>query len=219
MRKPRHLNSSLLLALAGAVAPAAFAQQWGQAAPAASGAPAGPSDQASASSGAAAQSGAAPRSGLSLKIMDVMITAIPSIQAEWQSNDNLYSTPNNPTSDKILVLRPAVRLEARQKNNTYSVNLGATVGEYQQNKSDNYTDYNINGLADLDLGTRLRARLSADLLDGHDFRGSNNNALSATPDRFHSIAGRGVVSYGAPGAKGRIDLELGMLRREYYTNR
>lgn len=218
MRVRKHMNSSLLFALAGVLAPtpAAFAQQWGQAAPEAS---AGPSRQDSASSSATAQSGSSQKSGIALKLMDVLITALPSVQMELQNNDNLYSTPDNRTSDQILVLKPAVRLESRHRTNAYSVNLGATVGQYLQKTAENYTDYNINGLADLDLGTRLRSRLTADYVDGHDARGSNNNPLSATPDRYHSLGGRGVVSYGAREAKGRIDLELGLLRREYYNNR
>lgn len=216
MRKRGPMKSSQLLALAGvlALAPAAFAQQWG-----APGAQARPSTPDSAVRSATAQSGASQKSGLSLKLMDVLITALPSVQVDLQSNDNVYSTPDNKTSDQILVLKPAVRLETRQASNAYSVNLGATVGHYQQKTADNYTDYNINGLVDLDLGTRLRARLSADYLDGHDARGSNNNPISATPDRYQSLAGRGVVTYGAREARGRIDLELGQLRRTYYNNR
>ena len=218
MRNLRQMNSSLLLAMVGVIVPAstAFAQQWGQDAPAG---PAGPSGQSSPASGAASQSGSTKTSGMALKIMDVLITAYPSVQLELQNNDNLYSTPIKRTSDQIVVLKPAMRLETRQAANSYSLNIGATVGQYQRSTADNYADYNFNGLANLDLATRLRVRLTADYMDGHDFRGSNNNALSDVPDRYHSLAGRGLVSYGALGARGRIEFELGQLRRQYYNNR
>ena len=212
------MNSSLLLALAAIMVPAstAFAQQLGQSAPTG---PAGQSSPSSPGGSAASQSGASQSGGLSLTLMDALITAYPSVQMELQNNDNLYSTPTNRTSDQIMVLKPAVRLETKKGGNTYSLNIGSTIGQYQQRTADNYTDYNVNGVVNLDLATRLRSRLTADYIDGHDFRGSNNNPLSAVPDRYHSLAGRGLVSYGAMGAKGRIDFELGQLRREYYNNR
>ena len=218
MRKARQMIQSPLLALAGVLVPAAmaYAQQWGQGAPAAT---AGQSEQSSPASSAASESGSSRTGGMALKIMDVLITAYPSIQMELQNNDNLYSTPANRVSDQSIVLKPAVRLEARQGPSTYSLNIGSTIGQYVQRTADNYTNYNLNGVANLDLATRLRARLSADYLDAQDPRGSNNNPLSDVPDRYHSLSGRGLVSYGALGANGRIDFDLGQLRREYYNNR
>ena len=146
------------------------------------------------------------------------ITAYPSIQAGLQHNDNLYSNPNNKSSDWIRVAIPAVRFEARQAANTYSLFLGSPLGRYQTHTADDYTSYNASGLADLDLSTRLRAKLRADYIDSIDPRGSTNNAVSATPDRWHQTTGQGLISYGAPGARGRVDFDLGETRRWYVNN-
>ena len=224
MRNAGHMNWSQLLVLLCILTPAsaAFAQQWGQAAPAGASSQSSPSSPtaSAASQSGASQSGAQQPGGLSLKIMDVLIIAHPSMQIEFQNNDNLYSTPGNRVSDQAVVLKPALRLETRTGgNNSYSVYLNPNLGQFQQHKSDSYNDYTAGGLANLDLSTRLRARVSAEFMSGHDARGSTNNPLSAEPDRYHSLAGRGVLSYGATGARGRIDFELGQLRRTYSNNR
>ncbi len=164
---------------------------------------------------AAPVSGTSQRGGIPLG----PITAYPSVTAGYQRNDNLYSNPNNKKADTIQLFNPAVRLEAKQATNTYSLNMGITDGRYQTQKEDSFTDYNANALADLDLSTRLRARLRLDYFDSHDPRGSTNTAISPTPDRWRSTYGQGILSYGAPGAKGRFDFELGQTKRDYYNNR
>jgi len=150
--------------------------------------------------------------------MDAIINVHPSVRLDAQYNDNIYSTPNK-TGDRILVLTPALQLETRIGTNSYKLRLATAIGEYQSNRSENYTNTNLNGLAELNLGTRLRARLEADYLDGVDPRGSTNNALTSTPDHYHQTQGRGIVSFGAPSARGHMDLELGQVRRDYVNNR
>ncbi len=218
MRKRGHMHPAPLLALAGmaALASTALAQQPRPDVPPG---PVEPALPYSPSAAAAAQSGPAQTGGIALKLMGALVTVHPSIKVDLRHDDNLYLAPNNRASDQILVLTPALSLEARQANNTFGLRLSMTLGQYQKNTADNYSSYNIGAVADLDLGTRLRANLSADYLDGIDPRGSTNNPLSPTPDHYHQVQGRSIFSYGARGAKGRIDLELGQLRRNYYNNR
>ncbi len=173
----------------------------------------------SPSAGAAAQGGAAQDGGITLKLMDMTVAVRPSVQLEMRHDDNIYLAPNNRSSDQILVLTPALTLDTRRGANRFSLRMSTTIGRYQKNSADNYANYNIGALAALDLGTSLRANLSADYVDAADPRGSTNTAISSTPDRYHQVQGRGVLSYGASGAQGRIDLELGQSRRTYYNNR
>ena len=223
MRNPGHISSSLLLALAGMVVltSTAYAQQPDQdlsAGTAEAPRQRSPTDAAASQSGAS-QRGASQRGGIALKLMNVLITAYPSVRVDMQHSDNIYSAPNDKTADQILVLTPALRLEARQAGNTYSLRLGSTIGQYQNHTAENYTNYNLNGLADVDLGTRLRASLRADYIDAQDPRGSTNDPVSATPNRYRQTYGQSIFSYGAQGAQGRIDFELGRTQREYYNNR
>ena len=173
----------------------------------------------SPSASAAAQEGVPQSGGLSLKLMGLSVTVRPSIKVETRHDDNIYLSPNNRSADQILVLTPALSLETLQGSNRFSLRLSTTIGQYQNNRADNYTNTNLNGMADFDLGTRLRARVVGDFVDGVDPRGSTNNPLSSTPDHYRQTSGRGIFSYGAQGARGRLDLELGQLRREYLNNR
>jgi len=208
------LKQYRLMALGAALlAAGAHAQQPGQTS--SGGAAEAPGQYSPTGSASAQASGSAQRGGIPLG----PITAYPSVQMSLQHNDNIYSTPNNKTSDRIKVLNPAVRFEAKQGANTYSLALGSTLGRYQTNTADNYTSYNANGLANLDLSARLRAQLKADYIDSSDPRGSTNNPLSPTPDAWRQTSGQGLVSYGAPGARGRVDFELGKTRKAYYNNR
>ncbi len=218
MRERGQLNPAQLFALAGMalMSPAALAQQPGPGVRAGSTEPAIPYSPAA---GAAAQEGAAQAGGLTLKLMGTLVTVHPSLNADVKHDDNIFFTPNKRSADQILELTPALRLEARQANNAFALRMSTSIGQYQHSRADNYTNYNVDGLADLDLGTRLRARLSAGYLDGEDPRGSTNNPLSSTPDRYRQIQGRGIFRYGSRGAKGRIDFELGRLQRNYYNNR
>jgi hypothetical protein len=125
----------------------------------------------------------------------------PSV-GEWTwHDDNIY--PAQPqTADQMLVLTPALR---PKRHGPTSSPAGATMGQYRQQHGGQLHPYlNLNGMADFDLGTRLRANLSGDYLDGEDPRGSTNNAISSTSDRYRQTQGRGIFSYGARGAQGRI---------------
>lgn len=206
MRKPGCINASLLVAAVSTVlTPAAFAQQMGTYSPTGT-----VSEEETAATTAAQRAGGIPMGP---------ITAYPSIGFGLKHDDNLFSTPTNATSDTIQIYRPEVRFEAKQAANTYSLLAGATLGRYNTSTADNYDDYYLNGLANLDLTTRLRANLKADYIEGHDPRGSTNNAISATPDRWRQTYLGAIASYGARGAQGRVDFELGKLSRDYINNR
>ena len=203
MCTPRCIKSSLLIAAGSVVlTSAAFAQQLGT--------------YSATGSTSAEDSTASHRPGA---VPLGPINAYPSLGLALKHDDNLFSTPSNRTGDTIRILTPSVRFEAKQAANTYSLLAGATLGRYQTSTADDYTNYNVNGLADLDLNARLRAKLKADYIDAHDPRGSTNNALSSVPDRYRQTYLGGIASYGARGAQGRVDFELGQLARRYYNNR
>ena len=205
MRKRSHIHSLPLFASAGmaALTATAFAQQPG---PASAAGTTEPPVQYSPS-------------GMALKLMDTIVMVYPSVKLDVQHNDNIYSTPNNQAGDQILVLTPALRLESRQRGNTFALRMSTVISQHQNHPTENSTSYNVNGMADLILSTRLRSSLRADYTEGVDPRGSTNNALSATPDRYRNAQAQAIVSYGAQGAPGRIDFELGKLQRNYTNNR
>ena len=149
------------------------------------------------------------------------LVVYPSVRYELLHNDNvLLQAPGSGQvkSDTLQVLTPQVRAEARQGANTFGAGIGAAFGRYNDLSSDNYDNKNAFVAADLNPVTRVRMRLRADHLDAHDPRGSTTDPLTATPNRYRQQTLGGIFGYGAPGAKGRIELELGTMDKRYYNN-
>ena len=149
------------------------------------------------------------------------LSVYPSVRYEVMRNDNvLYQAPNSGQvkKDTIQVLTPEVRAEARQGANSFGAGIGGIFGRYHDLSSDNYNDNNAFANADLNPDTRVRIRLNANHVDTHDPRGSTTDPLTATPNRYRQENLGGIFGYGAPGAQGRFELELGTMGKRYYNN-
>lgn len=149
------------------------------------------------------------------------LTVYPSVRYELSHNDNLLLQQADSglvKSDTIQVLSPSVRVEAKQGANIYGANIGAQFGRYSEFASDNYNNNSASANADLNPDTRVRIRLKADHVDAHDPRGSTTDPLTPTPNRYRQQTLGGIFGYGAQGAQGRFELELGALDKRYYNN-
>ena len=149
------------------------------------------------------------------------LAVYPTVRYEVMHNDNiLLQMPGSGLvrSDTIQVLSPAVRVEAKQGAHVFGAGIGATFGRYSELSSDNYNNSNASANANLNPDTRVRIGLNANYVDGHDPRGSTTDPLTPTPNRYRQQTLGGIFSYGAPGAQGRVELELGTMGKRYYNN-
>jgi len=149
------------------------------------------------------------------------LAVYPEVRYELMRNDNvLLQAPSSGLvkSDTIQVLTPKVRAEAKQGANTFGAGIGAQFGRYSDLSSDNYNNNNAFANADLNPDTRVRLRLRADHVDAHDPRGSTNDPLTPTPNRYRQQTLGGIFGYGAEGAQGRFELELGRMDKRYTNN-
>ena len=149
------------------------------------------------------------------------LAVYPEVRYELMRNDNvLLQAPNSGLvkSDTIQVLTPKVRAEAKQGAHTYGVGIGGIFGRYSDLSSDNYNNNNAFANADLNPDTRVRLRLRADHVDAHDPRGSTNDPLTPKPNRYRQQTLGGIFGYGAQGAQGRFELDLGTMNKRYYNN-
>ncbi len=150
------------------------------------------------------------------------LTAYPAVRYELQHNDNIVlQAPGSGLvkSDTIQVLNPSVRFEGKQGANIYGLDLGFASGRYTQSSADNYDDNNIAANAMFNPEARVRIGLRAEHLDIHDPRGSTNDPLTPEPNRYRQGTLGGIFGYGAPGAQGRLEFELGGFDKHYYNNR
>jgi hypothetical protein len=143
----------------------------------------------------------------------------PGIDLGFGYDDNLYSSNINKKSSSLLTISPWVRAEARPGPHRFDLSFGYTAGRYGGSSEDNYDDYQLGASMHTilsqrtDLGMRLRH------IYGHDPRGSTDRAFGDSPDEYTDTGFDATLGYGAPGARGRLEVNGGYTTRVYQTNR
>ena len=205
-----------------AVAPAVHAQEFDAAdeepvaaQPAATpAAPAGVSNPAMPSS-SAIQSAASASSGRRLG----PVTLYPSIAIGYGYDDNVTLARENKTQSSFTSLRPALMGELLTGDDSYRL---AYAGDYRwvsSSSDDNGLNHDLQFSAANTLSSRLALNWGLTYQDRYDPRGSTDNAVTAEPDQFNALQGQFVVGYGAPDAKGRIELGANAGYKKYTNNR
>ena len=143
----------------------------------------------------------------------------PGIDVGLGYDDNLYSSNINQRSSAYSLITPWVRAEARPSPHRFDVFASYTAGRYERTSADNYDDYQVaaNALAVFSARTDLKAH--AEYLYAHDPRGSTDRPSGNSPDEYSNTGAEATFGYGAPGARGRFELNGGLYSREYQTNR
>jgi polysaccharide biosynthesis protein VpsM len=143
----------------------------------------------------------------------------PGIDLGLGYDDNLYSSEINKRSSGLTLLSPSLRVEGRPGPHRFDLSAAYNAGRYSRSSADDYDDYaiNANGLAVFSARTDLK--LHAEYTYGHDARGSTDRASADSPDEYVNSGGEGTFGYGAPGARGRLELNAGLYSREYQNNR
>jgi hypothetical protein len=146
------------------------------------------------------------------------IVVYPEGTVTIKHNDNLYSQPNGPgeKSATISVLAPSVKLEAKDGPHTYDVTARVEDGHYSSYSSANYTDYGLTANAQWVFSGRVGLKLMAQYLKGHDDQGAVPGVgLHTKPDKWNQSTFSGVAGYGAEGAQGRVEVDFGLINKEY----
>ena len=147
------------------------------------------------------------------------LTVYPGVNLAIGHDDNLFLRPTNAKSSSYTVLSPYVRTEIKTGPHKFDLMLRVDDGRYHSSPADNYTDYSLGGNGDLVFSGRAGLKLRAEFRHGHDARGATDAPVSTTPDQYDNTSIDGVFRYGAPGARGRLELNAGAFARRYTNNR
>ncbi len=147
------------------------------------------------------------------------MTVYPGIDLAIGHDDNLFLQQTAPKSSSFTVVSPYVRAEARPGPHKFDIGLRIDDGRYHSSAADSYTDYSLLGNGDMVFSGRAGLKLRAEHRHGHDPRGSTDRAISGVPDEYDNTGIDGVFRYGAPGARGRIEVDAGAFARRYTNNR
>ena len=146
------------------------------------------------------------------------LTVYPGIDLALGHDDNLFLRPTNTKSSSFTVISPYVRAEAKPGPHKFDATLRVDDGRYWSSRNDDYLDYSLLGNGDMVLSGRAGLKLRAEYRHAHDPRGSTDRTASAAPDEYDNYGIDGVFRYGAPGARGRIEINAGAFARRYTNN-
>jgi hypothetical protein len=160
----------------------------------------------------------APVAGLPVRF-DNGIFVYGSAQAGTGRNSNVRATETNARSSNVTFLRPSVVGELQRGADRYTLSYRGNYTRYSNDKDFNANHHDITLAGDTYFSARSRLGLAADYSRRTDEPGQVNDPGSDSADRWTSRNLRGLYTYGAPGAPGRIELEGSTNAKRYQNNR
>lgn len=161
----------------------------------------------------------APTKGRAIRF-DNGIFVYPSAMLAVGHNDNVTGSNTNTTSSQIVVLRPEVVAELKRNGDRYSLSYAGNYGHYTNSSADDFDHHDFWFGGDNYFTARARMGWGVGYLLRSDARGSTDRAAATSePDRWRAPVARFIGIYGAPGARGRIEVEADAMQKRYQNNR
>jgi hypothetical protein len=132
-------------------------------------------------------------------------------------NDNLNLRSTNKIGSSFVNTAPSLLAALNYKGDRYTAQASVDSVMYPSNSQDNTLSSTFKLAGDKYFTTRARGGWSAALTTGTDSRDANTP--TAEPDRWRNAALNGTFAYGAAGAKGRLEADLGTNSKTYENNR
>ena len=147
------------------------------------------------------------------------LTVYPSVDLAHGYDDNLFLRPTNRVSSSYTLFSPAVRAELKTGPHKFDFGLRVFDTRFHSSPVDSFTDYLLFANGDMVFSGRAGLRVRADYRRGHDPRGSTDRTVSPEPDVYDNSSIDATFRYGAPGARGRIEVNGNAASRRYTNNR
>jgi polysaccharide biosynthesis protein VpsM len=144
----------------------------------------------------------------------------PELAFGFGRNDNITGTKTDKVASNFYTLQPGITAELKTRADTYSLQYQGNFTRYVSSKDDNvdqhYTAFNAENI----FTGRSKINWLLAYTQGYDARGSNNTSTNLDePSRWSMPQAKAMYSYGAQGAKGRIEVEAGTTHKSYLNNR
>ncbi len=94
------------------------------------------------------------RMGIATNPVTGSFLIFPKFDVGLDYDDNIFRIKTDERSDKILRLRPSVRIQSDWDNHSLTFLAGAAIGRYTDNGSEDFEDYNFGTSGRLDLSAR-----------------------------------------------------------------
>lgn len=137
---------------------------------------------------------------------------------------NVALTSDNEIDSIVTRLSPGVRVQSGDARSRFTGTASADLGWYDSSSQDDYVDYGISGEWLYNPVVRHAFTVDGGWRRGHDARGTAAREgdlalLPLNPDEYDASNIGGRYRFGAPGARGRLELEARQSFVTYKNNR
>lgn len=134
-------------------------------------------------------------------------------------DSNLFYSDINKKGSDLFIGTVGVGVDARSSNSVFQMNAQVQNGLYTSSRDDNYLDSNLDTRVDYAIDRRNFVRAGITNARGHDPRGSTDRPSGEHPDKYRLGDPYFNYAFGAPGARGRIEVYYNDTFKRYVNNR
>jgi hypothetical protein len=148
------------------------------------------------------------------------IGVTPTLGVSFGHTDNVALAPKaTAKSSSVFSLIPKLLATTAYRADRYSLGYLGELIRYPSSSNDNANNHEIVAAAENVLDTRLAVNSRLSYQDKMDAAGTTDRAVSTELDHWRGLNGAVLLRYGAPGAQGKVDVELGAFDKRYVNNR
>jgi hypothetical protein len=157
----------------------------------------------------------------SVQLGSTPLYAAPWAEAAFGNDSNLFSLPTDALSSPYQRYGLGFKADARSAQSLFRWDLRGELGRYTDSSNDDYNDLFSVAAYDVAFSSRSFLRVKWDYALGHDARGSTDRGIlvGGEPDRYRVSTPGVTYSYGAPDAKGRVEVFASQAAKRYRNNR
>ena len=146
----------------------------------------------------------------------------PALGVGTKYDSNVYRLPTHELDDWALVVSPTILGELPHRDNMYTVLYKGEYAQYDQYSNVNYDDHLFRVGADWNLSHRSNLEILLDYKREHDEPASNDRSGAIGRlrgvDKWEASGASAVYTFGAEGAKGRIELAADYSEKRYLNH-
>lgn len=172
---------------------------------------------------AAVALGAASALALEPKALRVgsVLEVIPSIDTSVERTDNMFRSSDDEVSSNITLATPRVTARITDGLQLFETTLEIFSGNYSATDEDDYTDWKLAGIADIEINVRNKLRFDVEHFNTHEVRGtgfSQGDVFTPIPDKFDATTLNARYQFGTDTSRGRIVMEANRYEKDYTNN-
>ena len=134
-------------------------------------------------------------------------------------DDNVVLSRENKRSSDFWMVSPGITVDARRESTALLFKYQAQAARYSDSRDDDYVDHAARGAIDWSFDRRNFLRAAVDYAHAREPRGSTDRPIAERPDRYRLVVPSATYAFGAPGARGHIEVYASEAMRRYRNNR